>query len=77
MGFWVAPKMKDKLLNLSYEIELQPGEKLTLPPNLVASVGAGRWVITVRPADLDESPACSHAAFLNGYSEEDEVCTII
>jgi hypothetical protein len=61
--------MKDQLTHLTYEIELQPGEKLTLPPALVNSVGPGRWLITVQPA----GPAVrNHAAFLNGYAPEDE-----
>lgn len=63
--------MKDQPLNLSYEIELQPGEKLTMPPALVASVGAGRWIVTVQPA-RPASAVRRHAAFLNGYAPEDE-----
>ena len=30
--------MKDSLVNLAYEIELEPGEKLTLPKSLIAQV---------------------------------------
>lgn len=63
--------MKDQPLNLSYEIELRPGEKLTMPPELVASVGAGRWIVTVQPA-RSVSAVRLHAAFLNGYAPEDE-----
>lgn len=41
--------MRSDLINLTYEIELQPGEKLTLPEAIVDSVGAGRWIVTIRP----------------------------
>jgi len=54
--------MKDSLVNLTYEIELEPGEKLTLPESLIAQVDAGRWLITIRPLS---TPIRSHSAFLN------------
>lgn len=66
--------MKNNLVQLVYEIELEPGEQLSLPPGLVEKVGAGRWLITVSPV----SPAVSavqfrdHSAFLNSYAPEDE-----
>ena len=63
--------MKDHLMHLAYEIELQPGEKLTLPPALIESVGAGRWVITVQSL-VGGTPIRSHGAFLNGYAADDE-----
>jgi len=44
--------MKDSLVNSTYEIELEPGEKLTLPESLIAQVDAGRWLITVHPLSL-------------------------
>jgi hypothetical protein len=63
--------MKDQPIRLSYEIELQPGEKLSLPPALVDSVGAGRWILTIQPAQ--SAPAIRrHSAFLAGYAPEDE-----
>jgi hypothetical protein len=62
--------MKDELVRLTYEIELQPGEQLRLPEALVASIGPGRWRLTVQPV---RRPAVrSHAAFLNSYVPEDE-----
>lgn len=66
--------MKTNLLQLTYEIELQPGEKLTLPQSLIASVGAGRWVITIQPTARTTplEPIRSHSAFLNSYTPEDE-----
>lgn len=50
-------------------VELQPGERLTLPPELLERVGPGRWMVSVRP--LTE-PVRRHDAFLNGYAPEDE-----
>jgi hypothetical protein len=65
--------MKDELIQLSFTIELQPGEKLTLPPALVESVGAGRWILTIRPWAAPGAQAVRrHDAFLNGYAAEDE-----
>ena len=58
------------LRHLEYEIELQPGEKLTLPPALIESVGAGRWVVTVR--SIVGAPIRSHGAFLYGYAADDD-----
>src|SRR5262245_4048167 len=63
--------MKDALKHLAYEIELQPGEKLSLPTALLDAVGAGRWVITVEPADMGAAIR-NHRAFLAGYAAEDE-----
>jgi len=64
--------MKEHLTHLEYEVELEPGEKLSIPAALIESVGPGHWVITIRPADRSVSPVRGHGAFLNGYSAEDE-----
>lgn len=66
--------MNSKLVNLAYEIELQAGEKLSLPEHLVETIGAGRWVITIQPftARQDAELTRTHDAFLNGYAPEDE-----
>jgi hypothetical protein len=63
--------MKDSPVKLTYEIELQPGEKFTLPQALADSIGAGRWLITVRPLRTPASPR-AHRAFLSSYAPEDE-----
>jgi hypothetical protein len=63
--------MKDRALELTYEVELASGEKLSLPSSLVQSVGPGRWVITVQQLPVG-SPVRDHAAFLRGYAPEDE-----
>jgi len=66
--------MLSKLIKLTYEIELQTGEKLTLPNSLVESIGAGRWVITIEPSIEEKTPVVTrrHDAFLKGYAPEDE-----
>lgn len=63
--------MNDQIKRLEYEIELKPGEKLTLPHGLIESVGAGRWVITVAPAGQENALIRNHGAFLNGYAQEE------
>lgn len=63
------------LLNLTYEVELKPGEKLTLPAYFINAVDAGRWLITIRPymaATVPMTSIRSHSAFLNSYAPEDE-----
>jgi hypothetical protein len=66
--------MEANLVHLSYEIELQPGEKLNLPQALVDHVGAGRWLLTVQPLGRTTSASSPrrHGAFLNSYAPEDE-----
>jgi hypothetical protein len=62
--------MKDELVRLTCDIELQPGEQLRLPESLLAQIGPGRWRLTVQA--LQQPPVRHHAAFLNGYAPEDE-----
>lgn len=66
--------MQSTLLNLTYEVEVEPGEKLVLPNALLETITPGRWVIMVRPAALvlHESTIRDHTAFLNSYAPEDE-----
>jgi hypothetical protein len=66
--------MNSKLVNVSYEIELQAGEKLTLPEAIVNSIGTGQWLITITPlpSSSPANPIRDHSAFLNGYAPEDE-----
>jgi hypothetical protein len=63
--------MHKHLVSLTCEVELQPGEFLTLPPEFTTNFGAGRWLITIQPAPIS-SPLRNHAAFLNSFSAEDE-----
>ncbi len=62
--------MKDELVRLTYEVELQAGEQLRLPEALAATIGPGRWRLTLQP--VRRPPVRSHAAFLNSYALEDE-----
>ena len=64
--------MSNSTAELSCEIELQPGEKLSLPPALTERVGAGRWLVSVKPVDEVSAPIRSHAAFLESYDSADE-----
>ncbi len=64
--------MKDHLIQMTYDVELKPGEKLALPQAIVESVGPGHWTITVQPTSAVPTTIRSHSAFLNGYAPEDE-----
>ncbi|MEA5467825.1 hypothetical protein [Spirulina sp. 06S082] len=61
--------MNEKSQKLTCEIELKPGETLTLPKSLIACIGSGRWVVTIEPISTANR---NHNAFLNSYSPEDE-----
>jgi hypothetical protein len=63
--------MSDENVELACEIELAPGEELTLPKELVRKVGPGRWLVSVRPAS-GSMPVRRHDAFLSSYAPEDE-----
>ena len=63
--------MQHQPLEITYEIELNPGERLALPDALVASIGPGRWMITVQSLP-PVAAVRDHSAFLRGYAPEDE-----
>jgi hypothetical protein len=64
--------MNSKLVNLTYEVQLQLGETLALPETLTKNIGEGRWLITIQPVQPIPTPATrNHNAFLNGYAPED------
>ena len=58
---------------VTYEVELEPGEKLEFPAALVGSIGPGRWLISVEQV-THQRPAAArvHSAFLSSYVPEDE-----
>jgi hypothetical protein len=58
-------------LELTYEVELGPGERLALPDSLTDSVGPGRWIITIQPLP-PRSSVRDHSTFLRSYVAEDE-----
>jgi len=64
--------MKSELIKLTYQVKLQPGEKLDLPASLVESVGAGDWSITIEKINTMSESIRNHEAFLNSYVPEDE-----
>ncbi|AFZ60149.1 hypothetical protein H6G54_08765 [Anabaena cylindrica FACHB-243] len=64
--------MKNKIVNITYEVELNPGEKLALPESLLESIGAGNWIITIQPKPNHLVITRGHDAFLKGYSSADE-----
>jgi hypothetical protein len=66
--------MSDSVYRFSCEVELLPGEKLSVPESLANAVGAGRWLITVEPAGSHGSAVSvlRHDAFLRGYAPDDE-----
>jgi len=65
--------MKSSPVRLTYQVELEEDEKLTLPHSLRDQIGKGRWLITIEPCHESPSlPIRSHSAFLNSYAPEDE-----
>lgn len=64
--------MSAELPELSFEVNLQPGEKLAVPSAIAESVGPGHWLVTIRPADQSGASIRGHGAFLASYAAEDE-----
>lgn len=66
--------MNNKLVKLTYEIEVKQGKKLTLPESLTNNLEPGRWLITITPITQESNPTMirNHNAFLQGYAPEDE-----
>ena len=62
--------MKNQLIQMTFEVDLETGEKLELPKTVTENLGAGKWLITIQPKNFP--PIKNHVAFLNSYSEEDE-----
>jgi hypothetical protein len=62
--------MKNQLIQMTFEVDLEVGEKLELPQNLVENLGTGKWLVTIQPKNAQSLR--NHAAFLNAYADEDE-----
>jgi hypothetical protein len=66
--------MQTNPTEMSFTVEVVPGKSLSLPPDVIESVGPGQWLVTIRPvgAGKRESPIRGHSAFLASYAPEDE-----
>lgn len=66
--------MRADVVSLTYDIELGPGEKLSLPQGVIESIGPGRWRVTIQPVSSEQEPLPirDHSAFLNSYAPDDE-----
>ena len=62
--------MKNQLIQMTIEVDLETGEKLELPENIIENLGAGKWLVTIRPKNFEQIR--NHTAFLNSYAETDE-----
>ena len=62
--------MKNELVKLVFTVEIEEGEKLTIPDSIGKDIGKGKWLITIQPNSIDS--VRTHNAFLNGYFPEDE-----
>ena len=62
------------MTQLSYDVELRPGEILRLPESVARRVGPGRWRIIIESIEEEKTPSSvrGHSAFLAGYVPEDE-----
>ena len=63
--------MESKVSEITYDVQLQPGEALSLPKDAASIIGPGHWLVSIRPAD-GKSLQRDHTAFLNSYAPEDE-----
>ena len=62
--------MKSELIKLAFTVEIEEGEKLTIPDSIGQDIGKGKWLITIQPNSIGSVRA--HNAFLNAYASEDE-----
>jgi hypothetical protein len=54
------------MTQVSYDVELQPGEILQLPESVAKRVGPGRWRIIIESIEEEKTPSSirGHSAFL-------------
>ena len=62
--------MKNQLLKLAFEVEIEEGEQFNLPSSIIQGIGKGKWIITIQPKNLVSDH--QHDSFLNSYAPEDE-----
>ena len=76
----VEASMNPQLQVLTFEVTVEPGQRLTLPEEAVQELGAGRWLVSIQRSESLERSAESgvtavvrdHGAFLKSYADEDE-----
>ena len=60
-------------MEITYVVELKPGQPLSLPNEAAQIIGPGRWQISIRPFEPGTGEAVrEHSAFLNSFAPEDE-----
>jgi hypothetical protein len=60
-------------MEFTYDVELKPGQPLSLPKEAAQIIGPGHWQVSIRPLEPGAvEPARDHSAFLNSYAPEDE-----
>ena len=64
--------LNPRIMSITCNVQVNPGERLSLPDSLIERVGEGRWTIIVQPTDETEEFVRNHSAFLAGYAPEDE-----
>ncbi len=65
--------MEKKRIDLSWEIEIGPGEKLMLSRELVDIVGPGRWLLTLSHLDEQQPGRIrDQRPFLQSYAPDDD-----
>jgi len=66
--------MQSKLMEITYDVELRPGETLSLPEDVAEILGPGHWLVSIKPANQSSGNGSirNHSAFLNSYTKEDE-----
>ena len=62
--------MRQRALEVKYEVTIEPGEGFSLPPSVAKLIGEGRWLVTIQSVGL--GPVRDHSAFLANYVAEDE-----
>ena len=76
----VEASMNPQLQILTFEVTVEPGQRLALPEEAVQELGAGRWLVSIqRSESLERSTESGvkavvrdHGAFLKSYADEDE-----
>jgi hypothetical protein len=69
---WEVDQLNSDFNEITFDLQLQPGEPLQLPKEAAAIVGPGHWLVSVRPADCQSGPVRDHSAFVNSFAPEDE-----